>query len=75
MIVYLSKRTFPVLLNQRLRRSRHGNYVNGNVAKTGDNSYLHCGFSRNSSLKSNLKLIKSIKIQTCMNHYGVCFTT
>ena len=28
-----------------MTRSRHGDYVNGYVAKTSDNSSMHCGFS------------------------------
>jgi len=27
-----------------MKRSRHGDYVNGDVAKTGDKSSIHCGF-------------------------------
>jgi len=27
-----------------MKRSRHGDYVNGDVAKTGDTSSIHCGF-------------------------------
>ena len=38
----------------------HDNYVSGDVAKTGHKLSLHCGFSRKTSFKSNLKLIKSI---------------
>jgi len=27
-----------------MKRSRHGDYVNGAVAKTGDKLLIHCGF-------------------------------
>jgi len=27
-----------------MKPSRHGDYVNGDVAKTGDKSSIHCGF-------------------------------
>jgi len=27
-----------------MKRSRHGDYVNGDVAKTGDKSSIHWGF-------------------------------
>jgi len=27
-----------------MKRFRHGDYVNGDVAKTGDKSSIHCGF-------------------------------
>ena len=30
---------------RRMKRSRHGDDVEGNVAKTGDTSSLHCRFS------------------------------
>ena len=33
------------MLARRMKRSQHGDYVNGDVAKTGDTSSLHCCFS------------------------------
>jgi len=27
-----------------MKRSRHGDYVNGDVVKTGDKLSIHCGF-------------------------------
>jgi len=38
----------------------HDDYVSGDVTKTGDKLSLRSGFSRKTSFKSNLKLIKSI---------------
>ena len=33
------------MLACRIKRSQHGDYVNGDVAKTGDTSWLHYRFS------------------------------
>jgi len=33
-----------MLVNGRMKRSRHDNFVNGDVVKTGDKSSLHCSF-------------------------------
>jgi len=49
-IAYLSKRPSSVFLNHksilvlRMKHSRHGDYVNGDVAKTGDKLPIHCDF-------------------------------
>jgi len=40
-----------------MKRFRYGDYVNGDVAETGDESLLHCGFSRITCCKSIFKLI------------------
>ena len=47
-----------------MKRSGHGDYASGDVAKTGDTSSLRGDFCRKTSFKSNLKLINSIKMQT-----------
>jgi len=69
--VKLSKRTFVCVLKSTINTEPQRTFwfdewfneafltrrLYGDVAKTGDKSYLHCGLY---SLKSNLKLIKSI---------------
>ena len=54
-----------------MKRSGHDDNVSGDVAKIGDKSSLHCGFWSKKSFKSNLKLIKSIKMQTCFYQNGL----
>ena len=56
-----------------MKRSRHDNFVNGDVVKTGDKSSLHCSFGH---WNEALNLVKTNK--KCFNAiqgYCVCFTT
>jgi len=64
-----------LILVRRIRRSQHGNCVNSDVAKQMTNCLCIVFFSCKTSFKSNLKLIKSIQIQTCFYQVGVGLTT
>ena len=53
--------TIKIILVWRMKRSRHGDYMNGDVAKTGDKSSIHCWFYLCKRVLNRIwKLIKRI---------------